>query len=73
MTDRHAGYVVTLAADVREDQVEAIVTALGMITGVASVTPVVSDPIPQSIGAMRRDVAWTEELLAIVDRMRDSQ
>lgn len=43
MTDRHAGYVVTLAEDVREDDAEAIITALRMTKGVASVRPIVSD------------------------------
>jgi len=40
MTDRHAGYIVTLAADVREDDAEAILTALQMVKGVLSVKPV---------------------------------
>lgn len=44
MTDRHAGYVITLEEDVREDDAAAIKTALSMIKGVLSVEPVVSDP-----------------------------
>lgn len=43
MTDRHAGYVVTLAEDVREDDAEAIATALRMVRGVLSVEPIVAD------------------------------
>lgn len=43
MTTRHAGYVVTLAEDIREDEAEDILTALRMISGVVSVKPVGSD------------------------------
>ena len=43
MTDRHAGYIVTLAENTREEDAEAILTAIGMIKGVLSVTPVVGD------------------------------
>lgn len=43
MTGRHAGYVVTLAADIREDDAEHIMTALRMISGVVSVKPVTAD------------------------------
>ena len=44
MTDRHAGYVVTLAADIREDDANAIITALKMIKGVVSVEPIDASP-----------------------------
>jgi hypothetical protein len=43
MTARHAGYIVTLADDVREDDAEHIMTALRMISGVVSVKPVTAD------------------------------
>jgi hypothetical protein len=43
MTDRHAAYIVTLAEDIREDDAEVLVVALGAIRGVLSVKPVVSD------------------------------
>lgn len=43
MTDRHAGYIVTLAEDVREDDAEAILSALRMVKGVLSVEPIVAD------------------------------
>ena len=52
MTDRHAGYVVTLADDIREDDAEAILTALRMVRGVLSVAPVVAD-LPGHIAEMR--------------------
>jgi len=43
VTDRHAGYVVTLAKDVREDDAEEILTALRMVKGVLSVEPIIAD------------------------------
>jgi hypothetical protein len=43
MTDRHAGYVVTLDRDIREDDAEAILNAIRMIKHVASVEPVIAD------------------------------
>ena len=43
MTDRHAGYVVTLTDDIREDDAEAIINALRLIKGVVSVQPVAGD------------------------------
>lgn len=43
MTARHAGYIVTLADDIREDNAAHIMTALRMISGVVSVKPVTAD------------------------------
>lgn len=43
MTDRHAGYIVVLAEDIREDDAEGTLNALRMVRGVISVTPVISD------------------------------
>ena len=43
MTTRHAGYVVTLGENVREDDAQAIITALSMVSGVKSVKPVKGD------------------------------
>lgn len=43
MTDRHAGYIVTLADDIREDDAQAIISALHLIKGVISVEPVAAD------------------------------
>jgi hypothetical protein len=69
VTDRHSGYVVTLADDVRDDDAEAIITALRMVRGVISVQPVVAD-IQSVIAEARRDVEWREALLAMMRRMR---
>lgn len=43
MTDRHAGYVVTLAQDIREDDTDRILSAIRMIKHVVGVEPIVSD------------------------------
>lgn len=43
MTDRVRGYIVTLDADIREDDAQATITALHQIRGVVSVEPVVAD------------------------------
>ena len=43
MTDREAGYIVTLEKSIREDDAEDIKTAIRMIKGVISVEPVVED------------------------------
>ena len=42
MTDRHAGYIVVLDKDIREDDAEFTLNALRMVRGVVSVEPVVS-------------------------------
>lgn len=43
MTDRHSGYLVTLGHDIREEDAEAVIRALGMIKGVMSVKPIIHD------------------------------
>jgi hypothetical protein len=40
MTDRFKGFIVVLDRDVRDDDAEAIITALKMVKGVKAVTPV---------------------------------
>lgn len=44
MTERHAGYVVTLKRDIREDDAEQLIAAIRMLSPVASVEPVVAGP-----------------------------
>jgi hypothetical protein len=43
VTDRHSGYIVTLEQEVRKDDAEAIIAAIGMIKGVLTVDAVVAD------------------------------
>jgi hypothetical protein len=45
MTDRHAGYAVTLEANIREDDAQDTIAALKQIRGVLDVRPIVSDPM----------------------------
>jgi hypothetical protein len=61
VTDRHAGYLVVLTGDIREDDAEATLTALRMIKGVISVTPVIAD-YGQVIARKRRDSRWQDAL-----------
>lgn len=58
MTDRHAGYVVALDTNIREDDAEAIIAAIGMIKGVLSVQPVVAGNPMDAINLVRvrRDI-----------------
>jgi hypothetical protein len=44
MTDRLKGFVVTLEQDIRVDDAGHVLNAIRMITGVASVQPMVADP-----------------------------
>ncbi len=61
MTTRHAGYLVVLADDIREDDAGGVLNALRMVKGVASVTPVEADH-SQVIARVRRDGQWERAL-----------
>lgn len=61
MTDHHAGYLITLTSNVREDDAETILSALRLIRGVADVQPVISN-LDQQIGQVRADGEWRERL-----------
>lgn len=57
MTDRLAGFIVTLEKPIREDDAEATLAAIRMIRGVVSVDPVVADPMHHmAISAARHDI-----------------
>ena len=43
MTDRHAGYIVILEKDIREDDAKDLIRAIMMLKGVIKVKPVVGD------------------------------
>lgn len=66
MTTRHAAYFVTLADDDAQD----IITALTMVRGVLSVTPVPAN-IDQHIGQERGDAQWRTKLIDLM-RPRDA-
>lgn len=65
MTDRHAGYVVTLAEDIREDDAEAVINALRMVKGVINVEPVVSS-VELHIADSRADQRWQERIAGLL-------
>lgn len=66
MTDRYSGFVVTLDHDLRADDAEETLTALRMVRGVISVTPVVADLIERQIGAERLRSWFIQGLLALI-------
>lgn len=43
MTDRHAGYVVTLEQPIRDDNADPTINAIKQIKGVLSVEPIIND------------------------------
>lgn len=66
MTDRHAAYLVTLAEDIREDDVEEILSAVRMVRGVMAVQPVETN-LDQQIGQVRADGAWRERIFKLLE------
>lgn len=65
MTDRHAGYVVTLTENIREDDAQALITAILMIKGVQGVTPVTAD-VQMLIAEGRARAAAREKIYALL-------
>lgn len=61
MTKRHAGYIVVLEADIRDDDSEEIMKAIRLIRGVVAVSPVETDPHMQ-MARTNRDIAWAAHL-----------
>lgn len=45
MTDRHRGYIVVLASDIREDDAQPTLDAIKQIRGVIGVEPMVASPM----------------------------
>lgn len=69
MTDRHAGYVVTLEHDVRDDNAErSVITALMMVKGVISVEPVVAS-VDIQVAQARARVEFARELSGTLERL----
>jgi hypothetical protein len=66
VTDRHSGYIVTLEQEVREDDAEVIIAAIGMIKGVLTVDPVVADAT-RHIERRRARSQLINKLIAIAD------
>lgn len=70
MTERHMGYIVHLAQDIREDEAEATITALKMIKHVSTVTPVTTDYEADVIAVRRRDQQWQGQVLSLLGDMQ---
>jgi hypothetical protein len=64
MTDRYAALVVTLKADIREDDAEPLIDAIRLLRGVASVRPVLAEgDLRQNVADERANLATREMLL----------
>lgn len=61
MTDRHAGYVVVLTNDTREDDAQPIIAAIRMIRGVADVRPIAGDVV-STIAETRARTVLTQKI-----------
>jgi hypothetical protein len=68
MTARHAGYVVTLNENVRDDDAEDVITALRMVKGVLTVEPVEGD----SVMAMAEARAKHEITMRVYDALTEN-
>lgn len=67
MTDRHAAYIVVLDDDIRDDEAEPTLIALRMISGVASVEPIIPD-YSFVVARSRRDSEWRAALAELAIR-----
>lgn len=65
MTDRHAGYVVVLDTDIREDDAEGLMLALRALRGVLTVEPVIGS-IEQTIADQRARHQYWDAFSAIL-------
>jgi len=61
MTDRHAGYIVVLEHDIREDDAQRTRDAIELIKGVLSVEPV-TDTIEVAIAKTRARYEFADAL-----------
>lgn len=68
MTDRHAGYVVVLDENIREDDAQVIIDALKMIKGVKTVVPVISTP-ELAIATSRQRQRVREKLIELIHQL----
>lgn len=66
MTDRYAGFLVTLEYDIREDDAGEILTALRMVRGVLSVEPAPVSPMELHIAEQRVRRELGQQLIAVL-------
>lgn len=67
MTDLCAGFIVALDKDMRDDDVESIITAIQMIRGVMKVTPLIGQPSLVGIYEQRTRYAIRDKLLEFLE------
>lgn len=65
MTDRVKGFTVVLDKDYRTDDVEAILSAIKMVKGVLTVSPLIVDP-SDYINRMRIQSDLEEKIFAVL-------
>lgn len=69
MTDRIKGFIVTLDADMRDDDSEAILMALRMVKRVADVRPIASDG-REMVTEIRQAQKFREMLYDLIDKLK---
>lgn len=72
MTDRHAGYLVTLEQDLRADDAEPVLAAIRQLRGIAAVTPVVAD-MATMLGIMRARNQYREAIYQALAKVLDEE
>lgn len=69
MTDRLKGLIVAFDHDIREDDAQAIITAIRQLRGIASVKPSVADP-NDALVRMRLDTEWRKRIYDMLDQAK---
>lgn len=72
MSNRITALQVVLDEPMREDDAQAVIEAIRLMRGVVAVRPVEADMRAEEAAAARRDVQWTERILAVVSEQRRS-
>ena len=67
MSERHAGYIVTLDEDISGEEAQAVTDAIAMVRFVRSIEPVAGD-LSAQLAMGRRDSGWKTALLELVKR-----
>jgi hypothetical protein len=70
MANRHQGYVVILADDLRPEDSASLVTAIGMVRGVLSVQPIEADG-GDLIARAREFERWRAAMVKIIQHGPD--
>jgi hypothetical protein len=68
MTDHHTAYIITLDKDIKEDDAEILMSALMMIKGVISVSPVISD-IQSHVAEQRANLKLKDKLINLIQEL----